>query len=82
MLRQAMHQAWVARFGECQSAINVSAELEATRRRGETPYAPSCDLAVDFAKGFQVSGQAMQIRLTELGYIQTEPDNQTEFILS
>ena len=79
MPRSLLHDAWVELFGPNAGPINVWKELEAQRQNPTSKalqYGPRCNIAIDLSHQFEVSSEAMQFRLSELGYIKTEPDNQ------
>lgn len=67
---------WREKFGTNQRAFNVRDELEA--KKSSSAFKPCCDLAREFASVFNVSGEAMQIRMEKLHLIETEPNNQLE----
>ena len=81
MPRTLVRDAWFSKYGNDSKAINVYEELQAQRERFRLPPDSKkvfCQIARDFASLFAVSPEAMQIRLSELGFIKLEEDNQLE----
>lgn len=79
MPRELVRKAWIAEFGEDSPPVNVYEELEDLKQKFYTLRNDNkvfCEIARKFAKLFQVSAEAMQIRLSELGYIKLEEDHQ------
>lgn len=83
MPRDLVREAWYAEYGENSKAVNVFDELREQRERFHLPPDSKkvfCRIARDFASVFAVSPEAMQIRLSELGFIRLEEDNQMELL--
>lgn len=81
MPRDLVYEAWRAKYGDNSKAPNVFEELQELRERFHLPpdsRKVSCQIAHDFAATFAVSPEAMQIRLSELGLIKLEEDNQMD----
>lgn len=79
MPRECVSREWRSRHGETLRAVNVAEELKELRLRFRLPENSrkvTCQIAQDFAPAFGVSPEAMQIRLSELGYIQLEEERQ------
>lgn len=81
MPRDLVYEAWRAKYGDNSKAPNVFEELQELRERFHLPPDSRkvfCQIAHDFAATFAVSPEAMQIRLSELGLIKLEEDNQMD----
>lgn len=78
MPRDLIRDKWYEKYGENSKAVNVFDELEELRGRLGDARKVFCRIAHDFASVFAVSPEAMQIRLSELGFIKLEEDNQME----
>ena len=80
MPRDLVRETWYAKYGDNSKAVNVYEELREQRERFHLPPDGKafCQIAKDFAPIFAVSPEAMQIRLSELGFIKLEEDNQME----
>ncbi len=74
MPREMVHSAWRARFGSLEPYVAAGeiADLSARWGLGEDEH-PTVQVAKELAREFEVSGQAMQIRLVGLGLILTKP---------
>jgi len=74
MPEDMVYLAWEERFGSLEPyvAVDEIADLSAKWGLGEDDHKPTVAAARELASEFQVSGQAMQIRLVELGLVCTE----------
>lgn len=73
MPEDMMLQAWKIRQGNCEPYIAKEEMTDLSARWGLTEDSrPTVDVARELAREFNVSGQAMQIRLIGLGLIKTE----------
>jgi len=74
MPEDMVYLAWEERFGSLEPyvAVDEVADLTAKWGLGEDDHKPTVAAARELARVFQVSGQAMQIRLVELGLICTQ----------
>jgi hypothetical protein len=74
MPEDMVYLAWEERFGSLEPyvAVDEIADLSAKWGLGEDDHKPTVAAARELARVFQVSGQAMQIRLAELGLICTQ----------
>lgn len=79
MPQEFVTEVWQERHGKDSRPLNVYEELKEARERFHLPpndRTVCCQEAKDFAVRFNVSPQAMQIQLSELGLIQLEEDLQ------
>ncbi len=73
-------EVWARTFGDAHGPKDVSEEIAAIKADPTFLYTPVCHLAHQLAKGFKVSGEAMQRRLTDLGLLLLEPDPQLSLL--
>lgn len=78
MPQELIVQEWHKKFGSDSRPLNVFKELQELREKFHLPPDGKvfCQTARDFAGIFAVSAETMQIRLSELGLLVLEEDNQ------